>query len=304
MEDRLYKFARLIEKGSFTAAAESLHISQPALTTAIQKLERELKTELIIRSNRSFKITPAGELAYQTAKHLATEAQNLKTKLAEANSHTVSLNFGLIDGMAELLFVQGRSLHDLEPSTQLSVVVDNTTRLVSYVARNELDVALIAKAKELPASLEATVIGQEPFVVVAHRDLAKHARASAGAGQVDSFLSYNLQSHTQELIYDYFADHGVRVKPIFYSTSPEILLSLVLAKEGVAALPYVLVRPYLEKGLLEAIAAGNGSLLTRTIVAVQRSGRHLPTPAVALLQTASQQLQAIRHDATLAVTMA
>ena len=56
MEDRIRKFAHLIDAGSFTKAARDLHISQPALSMAVQKLERELHAPLYIRASQP--VTP------------------------------------------------------------------------------------------------------------------------------------------------------------------------------------------------------------------------------------------------------
>src|SRR5688572_9285664 len=105
MEDRLYKFARLVDAGSFTKAAAAMHISQPALTTAIKKLERELHAELLIRDSHTFRLTAAGAVAYDTAKELSTQARNLKLRLSEAADRKVHLNLGMIDSVADLLFV-------------------------------------------------------------------------------------------------------------------------------------------------------------------------------------------------------
>ena len=70
MHNRLQFFVRLVETGSYTKAAKDLYLSQPALSIAIQKLERELDAKLIVRSHRSFKLTEAGKVAYAAAKDI------------------------------------------------------------------------------------------------------------------------------------------------------------------------------------------------------------------------------------------
>src|ERR1700722_3943395 len=100
MEDRLTKFAKLVDIGSFTAAAGSLHLSQPALSTAIAKLEKELHTTLLVRGSRSLKLTEAGRIAYDAAKELTVHTENLQTRLSLLNNEELSLSIGMIDSVA------------------------------------------------------------------------------------------------------------------------------------------------------------------------------------------------------------
>lgn len=297
MEDRLYKFARLVETGSFTKAALLLHISQPALTTALKKLERELHAELLIRGSHTFRLTTAGQIAYEAAKQLSAQAQNLKTQLAEVNNQKPDLRLGMIDSLAELLFVQGNGLRVLEQSTHLSLTVDNSDRLVGFVEHDDLDLALIANPSELPASILSITLGQEPLILVTHAQRAKQAREDIASGKLSDFLGYNQHSHTYQLVRQYFADQSIELKHSFFSTSPGIMLELVRSKRGVAALPYLLVKPYLEQGIIVPIKLKKSCVIARTIVSVHRSGRSLPSEANNLLARTQSQLTRLMMEA-------
>src|SRR6267143_986088 len=61
LEARLRAFAALARRGSFSAAAEELVISQPAVSKHVAELEAELGTQLVIRGSRRIRLTPAGE---------------------------------------------------------------------------------------------------------------------------------------------------------------------------------------------------------------------------------------------------
>jgi DNA-binding transcriptional LysR family regulator len=290
MEERLYKFARLVDAGSFTKAAQVMHISQPALTAAVQKLERELRAELLIRGSREFRLTAAGRVAYETAKQLGIEADNLKVRLAELQNQKVDLRLGMIDSLANLLFVQGDSLQELEANTHLSLTVDNSDRLIKSIAHDDLDVALIAHPSVLPATLLSINLGQEPLVLVTHAQLAKQTQQDLQANTLRHFLSYNQNSHTYQLVQEHFAKQGVVVQPTFYSTSPEIMLELVLHQRGTAALPYLLVKEHIKRGELVALTPNGSTCIARNIVSIHRAGRSLPTEASNLLATIQGQL--------------
>src|SRR6266700_6969582 len=110
MEERLRKFSTLIELGSFTKAAKVLHISQPALTTPLKKLERELKAELLVRGSHPLQATNAGKLALTATKNLNVNRANLQLELAKLANRKPQLTIGMIDSVVELLFAYGDGL--------------------------------------------------------------------------------------------------------------------------------------------------------------------------------------------------
>lgn len=299
MEDRLYKFARLVDAGSFTKAAQVLHISQPALTTAIQKLERELHTELLIRGSHEFKLTAAGKLAYDAAKQIHVQAQNLKAQLTDLRNEKPKLRIGMIDSLANLLFVQSDELHDLESQTHLSLTVDNSDRLTNYVLHDDLDLALIAGDGPLPPALMTINLGQEPLILVTHQSHLQEDLKDLATGTLPQFLGYNQSSHTYQLVQAHFAKLGIKPTYTFHSTSPEIMLQLVLRQRGAAVLPYTLVERHLHKGELVAVRTKKFGSIPRIIVSIHRSGRSLPTEASSLLGKVQAKLTELTQRASL-----
>src|ERR1700754_693629 len=63
-------FAAVVERGGFTRAAESLNLSQPAISKSLNELEGQLQVALIDRSGRPIRLTDAGEALYARAREL------------------------------------------------------------------------------------------------------------------------------------------------------------------------------------------------------------------------------------------
>lgn len=74
-------FLAVADCKSFSEAAAQCFISQSAISQQIKALEDELGAELILRSNRRFTLTPAGEYFYQKAKAIVSESESLKNNL-------------------------------------------------------------------------------------------------------------------------------------------------------------------------------------------------------------------------------
>lgn len=297
MEERLLRFARIVDVGSFTKAAHDLHISQPALTTAVKKLERELASELIIRGSRGFTLTAAGQLAYESAKQIYADAQNLRLRLAEQAGHKTTLRVGLIDSIADMLFVQSSSLEELEQTTRASLTVDNSARLIELVEHDQLDVALIARPARLAAALHAQDVGSEPLIFVCGSKNIAAVKKELSQKRLWHFLCYNQASRTFQLIDAHFAGHGITLQPSFYSTSPEIMLQLVLAGRGAAVLPYSLVKPHLKSQKLTPLPMGTSPTIARQIVQVRRTSRALPVQAQSLTAQAQRRLKLLTKEA-------
>ncbi len=291
MEDRLQKFSALVDSGSFTKAAEELHISQPALSASIAKLERELQTTLILRGTRPLKLTPSGEAAYAHAKETAVRASNLKLHIAHAAKRKLSLKIGMIDSLADALFALGPGLSELEQQASVSLVIDNSRNLAAAVARGDLDVAFVVAQPRQNDTIAAKDIGAEPLVLVCHTDILPAVRADFAHGQLHNFISYDQNSHTFQLVRQALSARHVALKPTLYSTSPEVIRRLVLSKKGVAALPLLMVRDLLNSGDLVATPPA----IARSIQAIRHRDKLLPEPLVSM----SQQLETIlRAQAT------
>lgn len=75
-------FIEIIESGSFTRAAENLQIHRPAVTKALQQLERHCGVRLLQRTTRQIHLTPDGEAFYRRSKPLLAQADDLMESFA------------------------------------------------------------------------------------------------------------------------------------------------------------------------------------------------------------------------------
>ncbi len=294
MEDRLKKFVTLVDAGSFTAAAEQLHTSQPALSNAIQKLERELKAPLIERGTHT--LTDAGKLAYEHGKRLQVSAQNLSTQLTELSGQKPSLRIGMIDALAEILFLRGNELNLVAKDANITLTIENSARLLSALDNGELDVAFVAQQDDYASGLQIhKKVGNEPLVVVTKSDELAMLRSQVASGKIEKFLGYHT-STTQRIIQRATTRQGIDLNMVF-SASPHILLGLVLAGEGTAALPYFLVRPHIQSGKLAIVELGGQSAINRPIVALVRKGTVPPKVLDNMISRASGLLHDLSVEA-------
>jgi DNA-binding transcriptional LysR family regulator len=274
MEERLIKFAALVNAGNFTSAAQQLRTSQPALSIAIAKLEQELNVKLIVRGVRPFTLTKAGQIVYEAAEELIITADNLKTKLAELSHQQLSLTIGMIDSIASTLFLSSDNFSDFEREANISVVVNNSRYLLRAVEHDELNIAFITEQfKPVNKQLRLQYVAVEPLVLVAHSAQAAATQNDWQHGHLDNFISYDQPSNSYQLIKRFLDQNKVIAPPVFFSTSVDVILRLVQLQKGVAALPYVLVKDFIASKELALIGTPKPIIIDRSIFAAVRRDR-------------------------------
>lgn len=92
-------FQGVVRNNSFSKAAEECHISQSAISQQIQALERELGFALLVRKNRKFELTPAGEHFYQKSLILIADYERIcRESMKIANHDETVLRIGFLRG--------------------------------------------------------------------------------------------------------------------------------------------------------------------------------------------------------------
>lgn len=125
--DKLRIFHAAAEAGSFTHAAQTLHLSQSAISRQVSALEQDVGVPLFHRHARGLILTEQGETLYRTAHDVLMKLENVRSKLAESREKptghlrvttTVGLGSGwLIERIQEFI--------DLYPDIQLQMILDN-----------------------------------------------------------------------------------------------------------------------------------------------------------------------------------
>lgn len=283
MDDRLYKFIRLIEAGTYTKAAEELHISQPALTMAIQKLEAQYKTELLIRSGKQLELTPAGKLVYQAAQDHESVSQHLGETLQRLRQNKPSITLGMIDSLADKL-CSSPAFERLEQATDITLIINNSRFLRAGIEKRTISAALVIDDELLRSSVQSAPLGTEQLQLVCHPSMKTSIEKEVASGVISDFISYDRPSTTYRHIQQFFTKQGIKTKTRLYSTSPSVMLSMVLAGKGCAVLPLHLCEPYIHSGELSPVLG----TIQRPLVVIQPQQSKLPGALASFIQASKQ----------------
>lgn len=179
---QLEYFVAVAEEQNFTRAAERVHISQSGVSAQIRQLERELGAELFHRSARTATLTVAGKAALEHARAALAAADAVGQAVGEVTDLIRGrITVGMVIGCTVTpLFDALATFHRAHPGVEISLLEDNSDRLVEGVRAGTVDLALIGTAAAAPDGLDALTIISERLVaaVPAGHPLARQRRVT------------------------------------------------------------------------------------------------------------------------------
>lgn len=250
----LASFYEVVQRGSFSAAADTLGVSKGMLSRHVSALESALNAQLLQRTTRRLSLTEAGRVLHQQAGEifaLAREAEEGIRALTEEDSGRLRFTCPVSTGdrmVSELL----ARFAELCPGVQVEL---NFTNAMIDMSQGENDIAL--RAMELiPDNLVALPLGRLKDVVVASPALLAREGIPATPYELGG-RSCLLQGHNPDWEQWHFCQgeeeaHILvqgRVRANHYST----LLQLARASMGFAKCPLMLVEASLARGELVAV---------------------------------------------------
>ena len=134
--DALQAFARVVEAGSFTKAAQTLHMSKTTVTQLVQQLEARLRVKLLNRTTRQVKITPDGAAYYERVVRLLADLEDADTSLSSALATPKGrLRVDVPSPLARLILMPALpAFHARYPEIQLDMGVSD--RVVDLIGDN------------------------------------------------------------------------------------------------------------------------------------------------------------------------
>ncbi len=142
---QLRYFQALVEHGSFSRAAESVHVSQPALSLQIRELETSLGGRLVERESRGFLLTPLGRDAHEQTLRILDETLLLETMGKRFEEGPLRVAVGIVSTLAPYL-LPGilERLQASSPRIELEVLEASGQELVASLLAGRLDAAIVS----------------------------------------------------------------------------------------------------------------------------------------------------------------
>lgn len=253
-------FVKVVELGSFTAAARTLHLPNTTVSRKVQELEERLGAQLLHRTTRKLGLTEAGNIYFAHCQHIARDLDEAESAVGQLQSGprgwlrvTATHAVGNI-WVAPLL----SEFHARHPEVRVELLLSNDK--LDIIA-GEIDVAmrvgtladsnLIARRLSVfRTAVYATPGYIERFGEPLHPDDLIHHRALAQTNH------RNASAFTWTLGDGDGKPRDFPVDPVMISNDPGALRAVLLGGEGIMLASDAMVRAYVEQGLVQRALAG------------------------------------------------
>ena len=276
----LQAFRAVAELSSFRKAADALHVSQPAFSRRIEKLEEALGVKLLERTTRKVSLTAVGRDFDRKVQQLLDDLDNTLLGIrGVAGTRMGEVTIACVPSTVYYYLSQVVSrYHERYPKIRVKVFDASANDVLAAVARSEADFGLNFIGSQEP-DIEFKPLLEERFVAACRRDhpLAKKRKVGwAELGQYD-FISVSKTSGNRLLLDQALAGVPGRPQAIYEAQHVTTMLGLVEAGLGVAAVPS-LAMPGADHPLLVSVPLVD-PIVTRKVGLIRRKGRSLSPAA-------------------------
>jgi LysR family transcriptional regulator, transcription activator of glutamate synthase operon len=295
MELRQLRYLSAVARhGSFTLAAQELHVAQPAVSQQIRRLERELGVELLSRTTRRVLVTEAGEIALARAGRILADVDALRAEIDELHGLLRgTLALGVIPAVGALdpasLLARFRARH---PAVDIRLIETTLADTLELLRADRLDVCF---AFCVPERAGEGIAGELLFddelalMVAPGHPLAKRRRVALASLAGEPLVAPITGASLRLALEDALEQAGASVRVSYESNEASTVRALTAQGLGVSVLP----RSFAGRPGPELVAVPIAPKLPRIPVSVlYREGRRRPPALEAFLTGVREELSA------------
>ncbi len=244
----LRTFLVIVEERSITRAADRLHVRQPSVTAALQKLEETLACQLIRRDSRRFILTSHGEMLRQECTEILRRVERIGEKL--------SVDEDDLTGQVRILTVTHLNIPELDqalrrmrsrhPSVSVRIDVAHSQDIVRAVAQKQTPFGFCLLPKAL-ATLDCRFLMREEFGIFCGRSHPMHGRTDVNLDELrrEAFVAFTCSQEGGALEPMVALRDGAGLGSWTVGSSPHLeeVRRLIVAGVGIGILPLDAAQP-------------------------------------------------------------
>ena len=253
----LYRvFKEVAEAGNITAAAQTLFISQSAVSQSIKQLEAELQTRLFARNSRGVTLTADGRMLYEYVRSAMGLLETGEEKLSQSRDLQMGhLTIGASDTVtSQFLLPYLDRFHRQYPAIHIQIISGRSHKVLGLLQSGKVDIAFASTPQE-GASLETFPCLATHSIFVAGAEYPCDFDHVYTLEEIARFQLILLERKASSRLYleKYFLQNGLHLHPEIELGARSLLVDLAAIGFGVAGVTEEFVRRELESGRLRKL---------------------------------------------------
>ena len=277
----LYRVFRTVaEKGSVSAAAQELFISQSAVSQSIRQLEDQLQIRLFSRSPRGVSLTSEGKLLLEYVERGLSLIESGEEKLSQVRELLAGeLTIGASDTVTKTyLLPRLEAFHKAYPAIRIRILNGTTRMVLDYLHAGQVDVAFASEAQDEKFYEQRHCLDTHT-AFVASPEYPCDFEKSYTMAEMAAFPLILLERKASSRLYleRCFREHGLEIEPEIELGSHNLLVSLARIGLGVACVTEEFALSGLSRGVIRKLRT-DFEIPPRAVVMCTLRGVS-PTPA-------------------------
>ncbi len=239
----LYKiFYEVAKQGSFSKAARTLYVSQSATSQAIKSLEEKLGQALFIRTTKTVRLTPAGEMLFSHVEPALKLINQGQQRITEQNTlESGQLHIGASDTICRyFLLPYLRQFHSNHPGVSIKVTNQTSLKCVDLLSAGDVDCIITnTPNSRITSEFDIRRVGTFSDIFIAGKKYIELKDQTLSLNQLLDYpiLMLDRQSTTSEFLHDLFLQHRLQLTPEIELGSNDLLIELAKINLGIAFVP-------------------------------------------------------------------
>jgi DNA-binding transcriptional LysR family regulator len=276
---QLRVFEAVARQLSYTKAAETLHLSQPATSMQIRQLEEVAGTPLFEQFGKKIYLTEAGKQFQPYCSNIIQQLNDVEAMFANLKGMHGKLTICVASTAGYFMPQLLAEFCKRYPNTQVSLNVTNRETLLNLLAGNEMDIAIMGRPPE-GHDLDAVSFMENPLVVIApiNHPLAYQRNIPLERLREETFLVREQGSGTRIAMESFFADRKITLTTGTEMSTNEAIKQAVQAGMGLGILSKHTIQLELETNRLVVLDVDHLPIQRHWYV-IHRHGKHLSNVA-------------------------
>lgn len=269
-------FCTIAEQRSFSKAAAAHHLTQSAVSQAIQHLEESLSVQLIDRSKRPLVLTPAGKIYLRGLRGVLRSYQRLEQ---EVRSTSKQLSGGITIGSIVSVGLSympdaTAAFERIHPEVDVKTEFGSNDRVFEMTSEGEVDFGLVSFPRNTK-QLQSILWQREPLRLVCscEHPLAIHHEVSSSQLNGIEMIGFDRRLELRQEIDQSLAKAGISVNVRMEFDNADSMIRAIQANRGIGFVPEAAVRRETADGSLRVVACRELRMTRPLGIIFRRSGR-------------------------------
>jgi DNA-binding transcriptional LysR family regulator len=273
--------------GSLTMAAETLSISQPAVSQSLKQLESLIGAKLFVRASKGVKLTAEGALLYSYVAKGYEQIELGEKKVAQMlNLELGEMRIGASDmTLRFFLLPYLEKFHEQYPGIKVTVTNAPTPETLHYLQEGKIDFGVVSTPFEAVSGIQAVRVKEIEDIFIAGRKFIQYKNKTLDLKDLETLPIISLEKKTSTRSYmdGFLEKNGVVMNPEFELATSDMIVQFTLRNLGVGSIMKEFAAEHLESGKIFALRF-NKIIPKRHFCVVTDTGNLLSAAARNLLQ--------------------